>query len=63
MADATAAPDGDLTLVAPNLDISATSSDVWILVYRLADGAALGGLKGPLIGTGAQPFRTAPPCS
>jgi len=63
VADTTAAPNGDLTLVAPNLDISPTSSNVWILVYRLSDGATLGGLKGPLFGTGAKSFRTTPPCS
>jgi hypothetical protein len=63
VADTTAAPNGDLTLVAPNLDISPTSSNVWILVYRLSDGATLGGLKGPLVGTGAKSFRTTPPCS
>ena len=48
--------------MAPNLDISASSADIWILIYRLQDGVTLGGIKGPLIGSGAQAFRSTPPC-
>jgi len=62
LADGTADRQGDLTIVAPNLDISAGSADTWILIYRLQDGVTLGGIKGPLIGSGAQAFRSTPPC-
>jgi hypothetical protein len=62
LADGTADRRGDLTIVAPNLEISASDSDVWVLVYRLDDGVTLGGIQGPLIGSGAKAFRTTPPC-
>jgi len=62
LADATADRKGDLAIVAPNLAISSSASDVWVLVYRLGDGVTLGGIQGPLIGGGARPFRIAPPC-
>jgi hypothetical protein len=62
LADGTADRRGDLTIVAPNLEISASDSDVWVLVYRLEDGVTLGGIQGPLIGNGAKAFRTTPPC-
>lgn len=62
LADGTADRQGDVTIVAPNLDISASDSDVWVLVYRLEDGVTLGGIQGPLIGNGAKAFRTTPPC-
>jgi hypothetical protein len=62
LADGTADRRGDLTIVAPNLEISASDSDVWVLVYRLEDGVTLGGIQGPLIGSGAKAFRTTPPC-
>jgi hypothetical protein len=62
LADGTADRQGDLTIVAPNLDISASSADTWIVIYRLRDGVTLGGIKGPLIGSGALAFRSAPPC-
>ncbi len=62
LADGTADREGDLSIVAPNLAISSSTADVWILVYRLADGAALGGIRGPLIGAGAKPFRSVPRC-
>ena len=48
--------------MAPNLDISSTALDVWIIVYRLADGTPLGGVLGPLTGSGAKTFRSVPPC-
>ncbi len=62
LADGTADREGDLSIVAPNLDISAAAADVWVLVYRLDDGMTLGGIQGPLIGTGAKPFRSVPRC-
>jgi hypothetical protein len=62
LADGTADRAGDLTIVAPNLDISAGASDVWVLIYRTEDGVTLGGIQGPLIGGGARTFRTTPPC-
>ncbi len=62
LADGTADRAGDLSIVAPNLAISSSAADVWVLVYRLADGVTLGGIQGPLIGAGAKPFRSAPRC-
>jgi len=62
LADGTADRTGNLTIVAPNLPISSQASDVWILVYRWDDGVTLGGIQGPLIGSGARTFRTTPPC-
>jgi hypothetical protein len=62
LADGTADGRGDLTIVAPNLEISSQASDVWILVYRWVDGTTLGGIQGPLVGGGARTFRTTPPC-
>jgi hypothetical protein len=62
LADGTADREGDLSIVAPNLAISSSAGDVWVVVYRLADGVPLGGIQGPLIGAGARPFRSAPRC-
>jgi hypothetical protein len=62
LADGTADRRGDLTIVAPALDLSPSASGVWIMVYRWDDGAPLGGVQGPLTGTGARTFRTAPRC-
>jgi hypothetical protein len=62
VADGTANQVGDLTIVAPNLDINARAADVWIVVVRWEDGLTLGGIQGPLIGTGAKILRSAPPC-
>jgi hypothetical protein len=62
LADGTADRNGDLTIVAPDLNINPQASDVWILVYRWADGAPLGGVQGPLTGSGAKTFQSAPPC-
>jgi hypothetical protein len=53
---------GDLTIVAPDLAISPSAPDVWILLYRYDDGAPLGGVQGPLTGAGARTFRSVPPC-
>ena len=62
LAEGTADRKGDVTIVAPNLDISSSALDVWVMVYRLADGAPLGGVLGPLTGNGAKTFRSVPPC-
>ena len=62
LAEGTADRNGNLTIVAPNLDINPGAPDVWIQVYRLADGAPLGGVQGPLTGNGARTFLSAPPC-
>ena len=62
LAEGTADRNGDLTIVAPNLDIDPRAPGVWISVYRLADGAPLGGVQGPLTGSGARTFQSAAPC-
>jgi len=62
LADGTADRSGDLTIVAPNLPISARAANVWVLVYRWQDGVTLGGIQGPLIGHGAKTFRSTPTC-
>ncbi len=62
LADGTADRKGGLAIVAPNLAIDSGASDVWVLVYRLEDGVTLGGIQGPLTGSGARGFRSAPPC-
>jgi hypothetical protein len=62
LAEGTADRNGDVTIVAPNLDINPRAPDVWILVYRLADGIPLGGVQGPLTGNGARTFQSAAPC-
>ena len=62
LADGTADREGDLSIVAPNLAISSSAADVWVLVYRLADGVPMGGIQGPLIGAGGKPFQSVPRC-
>jgi|SRR5579859_6557194 len=62
VADGTANHRGYLTIVAGNLDISPTASDVRILLYRQDDVAPTGGVQGPLTGQGAKIFRSLPPC-
>jgi hypothetical protein len=62
VAAGTADRNGDLTIVAPNLDINPQAPDVWIQLYRWADGAPLGGVQGPLTGSGARTFQSAPSC-
>ena len=62
LASGTADRQGNLTIVAPNLDISSSSANTWILVYRLQDGVTLGGIQGPLIGSDTRAFRSTPPC-
>jgi len=61
LADATADQDGNLTIMAPNL-ASTIPEGAWVEVYRWADGTALGGIQGPLLGRGATTFRDAPTC-
>lgn len=61
-AEATADGQGDLTIVAPNLLFSGQDRQLWVLVYRMADGITLGGIQGPFIGGGATAFRSSPPC-
>jgi hypothetical protein len=62
LANGTADRNGDLTIVAPDLPIDPLAPDVWVMVYRLADGASLGGVQGPLTGDGAKTFRSTPQC-
>jgi hypothetical protein len=62
LASGTADRQGDLTIAAPDLAISPQAPDVWIQLYRWEDGAPLGGIKGPLTGSGAKTFRSTPPC-
>ena len=62
LAEGTADRNGDLTIVAANLDINPRAPDAWIQVYQLADGTPLGGVQGPLTGDGARTFPSAPPC-
>lgn len=62
LAEGTADRNGDLTIVAPNLDINPRAPDVWIMLYRWADGTPLGGVQGPLTGNGARTFQSAPSC-
>jgi hypothetical protein len=61
LADATADQDGNLTIVVPNL-ASNIPEGAWVEVYRWADGTALGGIQGALLGRGATTFRDAPAC-
>jgi hypothetical protein len=61
LAAGTADQDGNLTIVAPNRAIS-PQAGAWVEVYRVADGAVLGGIQGPPIGRGATTFRSAPTC-
>jgi hypothetical protein len=62
LADGTADRRGDLTITAPELAISPHAPDFWVMLYRWQDGTPLGGVQGPLTGTGAKTFRSAPPC-
>jgi len=61
LADATADQDGNLTIVAPS-PASNIPQGAWVEVYRWADGTALGGVQGALLGRGATTFRDAPTC-
>jgi hypothetical protein len=62
LADGTADQRGNLTITAQDLAISPQAPDAWVMLYRWEDGAPLGGVQGPLTGSGAKTFRAAPPC-
>lgn len=62
LADGTADRRGDLTITARELASSPQAPDFWVMLYRWEDGTPLGGVQGPLSGTGAKTFRSAPPC-
>jgi hypothetical protein len=53
---------GDVTITAQDPAIIPQAPDVWVMLYRWEDGAPLGGVKGPLTGSQAKTFRSAPPC-
>jgi hypothetical protein len=60
--EATADSRGNLTIVGQQVPGLPTDQDLYVLVSALENGATLGGIMGPLTGTGAIPFRTIPPC-
>ena len=62
LADGIADGHGDLMIAAQDPAISPQASNVWVSLYRWQDGAPLGGVQGPLTGSGARTFRSAPPC-
>jgi hypothetical protein len=62
LADGIADGRGDLRIAAQDSAISPQASGVWVMLYRWEDGAPLGGVQGPLTGSGAKTFRSAPPC-
>jgi hypothetical protein len=53
---------GNLTIAAPDVSVQPASPRLYVLVYQLDSGVTLGGIKGPLVGARATPFRRAPPC-
>lgn len=61
LANGTADRNGDLTIEAPDPDVSLTASDIYLQLYRLDDGTPLGGVRGPLV-SGAQTFVSKPSC-
>jgi hypothetical protein len=62
LAEGVADQQGDVKIVAPDPDISPHAGNVFVLVYRWQDGTPLGGIQGPLIGSGARIFQSIPPC-
>jgi hypothetical protein len=52
---------GDLTIVAPNQQISLRDRTTWVAVYQYRTGLTLGGIRGPLAGR-ARGFLVNPPC-
>ncbi len=62
LAAGTADQRGDLRITAQERDPGAQAPDFWVLLYRWQDGTPLGGVKGPLTGSGARTFRSEPPC-
>jgi hypothetical protein len=62
LADGTADRHGDLMIAVADPDVSTAESDVYFQLYRLEDGTPLGGVRGPLVGGGAQTFVSKPSC-
>ena len=62
LADGIADGRGDLKIAAQDSPIDPQAPGVWVMLYRWEDGAPLGGVQGPLTGSGAKTFRSAPPC-
>jgi hypothetical protein len=62
LADGIADEHGDLRIAAQDSAIDPQASGVWVMLYRSEDGVPLGGVQGPLTGSGAKTFRSAPPC-
>ena len=62
LAEGTADQNGDLDIAVPDPGISSSESDISFQLYRLSDGISLGGVRGPLIGGGAQTFVSKPSC-
>ncbi len=61
-AQATADRHGNLTIVAPGVSAQPASPRLYLVVYQLDSGVTLGGIKGPLAGAQATPFRRSPAC-
>ena len=62
LADGIADGRGDLRIAAQDPAMSPQAPGFWVMLYRWEDGAPLGGVQGPLAGSGAKIFRSAPPC-
>ena len=62
LADGIADGRGDLRIAAQDSAIDPQAPGVWVMLYRSEDGVPLGGVQGPLTGSGAKTFRSAPPC-
>ncbi len=62
LADGIADGRGDRRIAAPDPAIDPQAPGGWGLRDRWEDGAPLGGVQGPLTGSGAKTFRSAPPC-
>ncbi len=63
LADGTADRRGDLRITAPQQRApGAQAPGFWVMLYRWQDGTSLGGVQGPLTGSGAKTFRSGPPC-
>lgn len=62
LADGTADRRGDLRITAEQRAPSAQVPSFWVMLYRWQDGTPLGGVQGPLTGSGAKTFRSGPPC-
>jgi hypothetical protein len=60
--EATADSRGNLTIVGQQVPGLPTDPYLYVLVYEQENGATIGGIMGPLTGTGAIPFRAIPPC-